>query len=421
MRIWPACLTYRANATSPNFLLRSGISALVRTSLDFLPVLRTDAGRLCGVSAWGGGRGQALNRLTPQAASRLQGMTPTPALDLRSLATNFVRNVGWRQALIWLLVATGSFGAAANHQVLVIVGAAGQPRFASGFQDAAKSWTEACGKAGAEIVVVGLEEADRGTEKDRVFQWIDNLDTAAAMPAWIVYVGHGTYNGRDAHLNLRGPDISASELAGRLPQMDRTLVFIHGGSASGPFLPAVSAPNRIVISATRSGEEINYARFGEMFAQMAGSSSGDMDRDGQTSLLEAFLSAHHAVDKFYKEAGRLASEHPLIDDNGDRLGTPPDWFRGTRVIKTFKANQDPDGFRAHQIALIPSEQERILSPEQRQQRDRLEAELEALRKQKSDTPEELYYDRLESIFLELGKIYFPEDCPSSPVIHPEDS
>lgn len=332
-----------------------------------------------------------------------------------------VRNLGWRQALIGLLVATGSIGAAASHEVLVVVGAAGQPSFASRFQEAAKAWTEACGKAGAEIVVVGLEETDRGTEKGRVFQWIDNLDRTAAMPAWIVYVGHGTYNGREAHLNLRGPDISVSELADRLPQMERTLIFIHGGSAGGPFLPAVSGPNRIVISATRSGEEINYARFGEMFAQMVGSSSGDMDRDGQTSLLEAFLSAHHAVDTFYKEAGRLASEHPLIDDNGDKLGTPPDWFRGTRVIKTSKANRDPDGFRAHQIALIPSELERKLSPEQRQKRDRLEAELDALRKRKADTPEQVYYDQLEAIFLELGKIYFPEDCPPPPLTEPEDS
>ena len=324
--------------------------------------------------------------------------------------------------LFWLLVTTGSLVGSASHEVLVIVGAPGQPRFESGFNAAAESWKEACGKAGAEIVVVGLEKADRGTEREIVFQWIENLDATAAMPAWIVYLGHGTYNGRKAHLNLRGPDIAASELAERLPHMDRTLIFIHGGSASGPFLPTISGPNRIVISATRSGEEINYARFGEVFAQMVGSSSGDMDRDGQTSLLEAFLSAHHAVDTFYKEAGRLASEHPLIDDNGDMLGTPPDWFRGTRVIKESEKERDPDGFRAHQIALIPSEQERKLSPEQRQRRDHLEAGLEALRKQKPDLPEDLYYDRLQAIFLELGKIYFPEECrPSPPVTEPTES
>ena len=58
----PACLT--------NFLLRSGMSALVRTSLDSL---------LCRVST----------QLHPLICSK-----PAPALDLRSLATNFVRHAG---------------------------------------------------------------------------------------------------------------------------------------------------------------------------------------------------------------------------------------------------------------------------------------------------------------------------------------
>ena len=310
-----------------------------------------------------------------------------------------------RHALTSLLVSTSCLWGSTSHEVLVIVGAAGEPSYEPGFKEAAEAWTQACDKAGADVTLVGLDEANGGLGKEAVLQWIDNLDTTAVIPAWIVYIGHGTWNGRDAHLNLRGPDISASELADRLPKMDRRLIFIHGGSASGPFLSAISSPNRIVISATRSGEEINYARFGELFAQIIGNSSGDVDQDGQTSLLEAYLSAHNAVDTFYKEAGRLASEHPLIDDNGDKLGTPPDWFRGTRVIKDSNDNREPDGFRAHQIALIPSESERKLSPEQRLRRDQLEAKLEALRKQKSDLPISLYYQKLESIFLELGNIY----------------
>ena len=61
---------YRANATSPNLLLRSEISARVRPSLD---------ARLCRVST----------QLHPRISSK-----PTPALDLRSLVTNFVRNAG---------------------------------------------------------------------------------------------------------------------------------------------------------------------------------------------------------------------------------------------------------------------------------------------------------------------------------------
>ncbi len=327
----------------------------------------------------------------------------------------------YKSILILLFITRTSLSVTTTHDVLIIVGAAGEPFFETGFNDAAKAWTEACTKADANAVIVGLEETGNTQDKEKVFQWIQNLDTTSAIPAWIVYIGHGTYNRRDAHLNMRGPDISAAELASRLPDLDRTLVFIHGGSASGPFLPAIAGPNRIVISATRSGDEINYARFGEVFAKLVGSSQGDIDQDGQTSLLEAFLTTHDAVDNFYKEAGRLASEHPLIDDTGDKLGTPPDWFQGTRVTKQSNSKRNPDGFRAHQIALIPSEQERRFSPEQRQRRDRLETQLEALRKQKAETPEELYYDQLESILLELSEIYLCKEDQAIPTTEPEDS
>ena len=66
-------------ATSPNLLLRARMPALERESLDFLPVLRTDAGQLCRVST----------QLQPRI-----GTKPAPALDLQSLVTNFVRHAG---------------------------------------------------------------------------------------------------------------------------------------------------------------------------------------------------------------------------------------------------------------------------------------------------------------------------------------
>ena len=80
-----------------------------------------------------------------------------------------------------------------------------------------------------------------------------------------------------------------------------------------------------------------------------------------------------------------------------------------RVIKTAKGGNEPDGFRAHQIALIPSEQEKLLTPKQRQQRDSLEAELEALRKRKASLPEDVYYDMLEAILVKLSGLYFITD------------
>ena len=312
--------------------------------------------------------------------------------------------------LTCLIVLCGSLTSwAINHEILVIVGAAGEEKYAEGFQEAAQAWLDAGEKAEAEITVVGLEHNDETTDKDKIKAWIQNLDTTSSVPAWIVYIGHGTHNRRDAFLNLTGPDLSSGDMEVWLPTMDRTFIMVHGGSAGSAFLTALTGRNRILISATRNPDEINYARFGEYFAEVISNEEGDIDQDGQTSLLEAFLTTANYVDAFYKDEARLASEHALIDDNGDKLGTPPDWFRGTRVTKRAKGGQEADGFRAHQIALIPSELEKLLSPEQRIDRDGLEAELELLRKRKDQLDEDEYYEALEVLLLKLSAIYLKTD------------
>ena len=190
--------------------------------------------------------------------------------------------------------------------------------------------------------------------------------------------------------------------------MERTLIFIHGGSASAPFINRLSKPNRILITATRSGDELNYARFGERFANVIESRTGDSNQDGQVSLLEAFVATSRSVEAFYQDSSRLASEHALIDDNGDSVGTPSDWFRGERLVKQPEDDRIPDGFRSRQIAFIPSPQEKMLTPERRFARDQLEAELESLRGRKSDLDEDIYYEQLEAILLKLGSIYLED-------------
>jgi len=78
---------------------------------------------------------------------------------------------------------------------------------------------------------------------------------------------------------------------------------------------------------------------------------------------------------FYQLEGRLATEHPLVDDNGDGLGTPADWFRGVRAIKKAKDSAALDGLRAHQFHLLRNESERNLPLAVRTKRDELELEI----------------------------------------------
>ena len=310
-------------------------------------------------------------------------------------------------ALIALLVC-GAASAAdreqPDHELLIVVGSPGEESYASGFESAAKAWSRAAESTNAALSIIGLDE-DEASDRDRIESWIADLDPSSPTPAWIVYIGHGTHTQKRTSLNLRGPDLDATALSAWLEPIERTFVFIHGGSASSPFIAKLSRENRILITATRSGDELNYARFGERFAQVIETRSGDSNQDGQVSLLEAFVAASRSVESFYEENQRLASEHALIDDNGDAIGTPADWFRGERLVKEPKEGVEADGFRSRQIAFLPSEQERLLSPEQRQRRNELELELEALRTQKKALSEDAYYGQLETILLKLSEIY----------------
>jgi hypothetical protein len=199
--------------------------------------------------------------------------------------------------------------------------------------------------------------------------------------------------------------VTATELAEWLKPFRRPLAVVDAASSSAPFLNKLSAPGRVVVTATRSGFEQNLTRFGEYFSGALASLDADLDKDGQVSLLEAFLNASSQVREFYQSEGRLATEHALIDDNGDGLGTPAEWFRGVRAIKKADKGAGVDGTRAHQFHLILSEEERRLSPEVRQRRDALELEVVRLRERKADVPEAEYYPQLEKLLLELSRLY----------------
>ena len=185
----------------------------------------------------------------------------------------------------------------------------------------------------------------------------------------------------------------------------RPLAVINCASASGPFINALSAPGRVIITATRSGNELNATRFGTYFARAIADPAADLDKDGQTSLLEAYLFASRQVAQFYKESGRLATEHALVDDNGDGLGTPADWFRSVRAVKTAANGKSVDGVRAHQMHLVRSETEQDLSPAARARRDELEKKLSDLRLRKGSLEEKEYYRQTEGILLEIAKLY----------------
>ncbi|MSU51271.1 MAG: hypothetical protein EXS37_19655 [Opitutus sp.] len=289
--------------------------------------------------------------------------------------------------------------------VIVVAGAPGEADFAPDIALQIEAWAKVSAQAGAKHIAIGGETSGSQTDHDRLKEALTAEPKSGLDELWLVLIGHGTFDGKDAKLNLRGPDVSAVELAEWIKPFQRPLAIIDTTSSSAPFLTKLAAPKRVIVSATRSGNEQNYARFGKFLAEALSDPLSDLDKDGQISLLESFLSASHRTSEFYKTDGRLATEHALLDDNGDGLGTPADWFRGVIATKRTSDGAAVDGLRAHQFHLVRSAAEQQLSPEIRARRDQLEFQIAGVRLKKEKLNEEKYFQELEKLLLELAALY----------------
>jgi hypothetical protein len=289
--------------------------------------------------------------------------------------------------------------------VIIVIGAAGTEEYGVEFTKLAGMWQEACTKGNVRSIVVGLDKVKDMQDRTILEQILKNEPKENNPALWLVLIGHGTFDGRTAKFNLRGPDLSAKDLAEWLKPFNRPISVINTTSSSAPFLSRLSAENRVIITATRSGYELNYTRFGRYFAESIGNPQADLDKDGQTSLLEAFLTASNQVAQFYLAAGRLATEHALLDDNGDGLGTPADWFRGIRPVKKAGDDAPLDGYRAHQFHLVLNEAENKMPSQMRAKRDKLELEVIKLRDTKENLSEDEYFSKLEKLLYKIALIY----------------
>ncbi len=152
-----------------------------------------------------------------------------------------------------------------------------------------------------------------------------NRMAAEARPAdriLIVFIGHGTGQGEDVAFNVSGPDLTPADLDGMLEAFPtQTIGVVNTTSSSGPFVEALSGPNRVIVTATRTAQERNETQFGGFFAEALGEEGSDLNKDGRISLLEAFEYAAREVGRYYEEQNLLATEHAQLDDDGDGVGS----------------------------------------------------------------------------------------------------
>ncbi len=289
--------------------------------------------------------------------------------------------------------------------IVIVVGAGGTPEYAEQFSQWADQWNAIAEKSAASVTRIGPPDPSDTPDHQRLEKTIASFAANDRSPIWIVLIGHGTFSQNVAKFNLTGPDVSASEMAEWLAAIKRTVVVVDCASASGPFVNRLSGENRVIVTATKSGSEQNFARFGEFFANAISSADSDLDHDDEVSVQEAFLRASAEVRQFYESQARISTEHALIDDNGDGRGTPAKMFRGTRVIASAKDGATVDGKNASRITLSPAENRLPFTTGELQERSDIERQLDELRRHKEALSENAYDAALEPLLMRLAEIY----------------
>ncbi len=214
--------------------------------------------------------------------------------------------------------------------------------------DAPKGLPGATGPATREAVAAAVEAVSKRLGPD------DGL--------WVVCLGHGHHDGRQAWWNLPGPDLSAAEFGKLFAGVTcREQVFVMTSSLSGYFVAPLARRDRAVVAATEADAETNETTYAAAFAQVLAAgltlAEHDADKDGKLTLFDLYVAVAKEVAQNYATAEQLSTEHAQLDDDGDGVGHElqtaylPEEQGGTPPGKKPTKRPHRDGQLAAQIAL----------------------------------------------------------------------
>ncbi len=254
------------------------------------------------------------------------------------------------------LISTTAF--AADH-VLIIGGAAGEKSFYDAFWNATSRFhqllTDEYGYTPDQITFLfedmdasGAEGlADTESRREQVLAAFDQLaETLQPSDRFLLFmIGHASRTNKgELKYNLLGRDISEAEYITRINSIPaERQILIFGFPYSGKLVPQLSKPGRIILTSSSRNEGYSLqAGFGDAFVDAFSTATNDTDRNGDISLLEAFLSLQARTKDFYEQNGNVQTEHPHLDDNGDGNAT-----RNLTVVE----NETDDGTLAEKTFL----------------------------------------------------------------------
>jgi len=281
----------------------------------------------------------------------------------------------------------------ADSSALIVRGVAGSPEHEIKFD----KWTEGTQKAlvekfgfSSDRVIVLSDKKSAQAEIQKAFATLKQ-QLKPADTFFLFFIGHGSGEDGVYKFNISGPDYTADDynkLLSTLPV--GRIVIVLGTPASGAAIEKFAGKNRVVITATRSGQEGNDIVFYDYFLEALESPAADEDKDQKISVWEAFKYAVAGTERFYKEEGRLATEHPQISDNGtEKTGVTTKEVPLVARATSFQVDRP--------IVSSDPKLQALLN-----QRREIEQKIEDLRINKNVIPETEYDKQMESLLVQLA-------------------
>jgi len=298
---------------------------------------------------------------------------------------------GYRCGCLLLLAA---LSAPAATYYVTISGLGGEPDYEQRFKMWAEDIDATVKKAGGPDAIMLINPT-----RDQIRARLADLARTAKPDDALVLmlIGHGSYDGVDYKFNLTGPDITGAELASLLDRVPATRqCVVNMTSSSGGSIAALRRPDRIVITATKTGTEKNATVFARYWADALRDPAADTDKNDSISALEAFRYAERKVTDYFETQKRLATEHALLEDagkgDGERNPSPENGegkLAGAFTVVRLGANAAAAANPATRALL--------------EKKESLEQAIEKLKYEKAAMPAEQYKRQITQLLLELAK------------------
>lgn len=276
--------------------------------------------------------------------------------------------------------------AIAKTYAVVVAGLGGDAEFSESFEASSQQFATSLRtlEKDPSLIITLDESATRESILAAIEQQVKRMsdDEGSADQAFVlILTGHGNADRQGWRFNVKGPDLTTDDLVAALNAVpvQRQLVVL-AASASGAALDTLGQLGRVLVTATKSGGEINAVRFPGFLAEAMQSEIADYDRNEILTVAEAFRFAESRTREYYEQQKLLASEHSRL--------------RG----------EEADSIA---IALLGSLQDASDDPVVAQLLDErltLEQRFKALRASKEQMPVDEYYDELETLLLSIARM-----------------